>query len=445
VRAAVVAGIALVACGETVTLPPEPTGPIAEVASFPATLDRDLDLIFVVGDSANNDGFHVADAIDTLIGQLTLSTGGLVNLHVGVVSTDMGTAGSLDAAPGAPFGTCAGRGNDGVFQKNGVVMNGPFLVDEDDGMGGRHRNYAGSLADALAQMVKRGPNGCAVEQPLHALRRALEQPANGAFRRPTANLAVLFIGLQDDCSIRDPAFFTEPALGPLSFRCTAQGVACAEDMLVAGSKTGCTARVDSRFVDGIQPFVESITAAQPDRVRVAIAGIVGPRGPVTVDLRKPADGGDAISTLRPPCAIIEPVVSETAQPSVRLASFIDTYGSHGMLAPACSRDQAPQLFDVGRSFKQLFGIACLDTSLLADASSDRRVQPNCEIAEVDGAIVRQLPRCPFTDTDGRCYELVADAACPETPDHLRVRIRRTHPATPTTRVDVRCELRTIPP
>src|SRR4051812_43904309 len=76
------------------------------VAEIPATPNRDLDLLFVVDDSPSmlDKQMNLVTNFPNFINTLNALPGGLPNLHLGVVSTDMGTKGSDVATPGPGIG-----------------------------------------------------------------------------------------------------------------------------------------------------------------------------------------------------------------------------------------------------------------------------------------------------------------------------------------------------
>jgi hypothetical protein len=405
---------------------------VVEVATFPAAPSHELDVLFLIDDSSSADiELNLRTALPAFTGALAAVPGGLPDLHIGVATSDLGTTGSL--APDRPGpeigqvgnGGCAGRGTDGALQHGtaaGAVAD-PFLIDVSDGAGGRTRNYQGALADVLGGMVSVGAGGCGFEQDLRAMQRALA--ATAGFVRPAASLAVVIVGDEDDCSIRDAAVLssTDPVLGPLTsfHRCTQHAVACAEDLDSTGPKTRCASREDSSYLDAIGPIADALRAQKPP-ARVAVAGILGPPQPFAVELRAAPDQ----LALSHACMYTGANGLVAADPAVRLADFVARFGPLGAFTEVCARDLRPQLIEIARTTKQLLGIACLDTARLADTRDLPGVQPACEVHDVRDGLAALLPRCP---ADGDCYELVADdAACPETADHLRVAITRTAPA-----------------
>src|SRR5690606_15398731 len=124
--------------------------------------------------------------------------GGLPNLHLGVISQDLG-AGGLTVG-----GTCAGAGDAGSLLATPRLPgcappDGKFIADVEGGDGGpRITNYAGSLEDTFACIATLGPTGCGFEQHLGSLRRALiDNPGNAGFLRPDAFLAIVIISDED--------------------------------------------------------------------------------------------------------------------------------------------------------------------------------------------------------------------------------------------------------
>jgi hypothetical protein len=180
--------LGLAACGDDAP-PLFADPPKVEVATFPAAPARQLDLLFVIDDSTGMDGPQraLAEQLPVLFGHLAVLPGGLPDLHIGVTTTDLGTTGSGDPeTPGPAIGTagsggCAGSGKDGALVANGAPITGAYVIDEAAGID-RERNYTGELADVVSTMLKVGAGGCGFEQPLHAVRRALSNPANARGR-----------------------------------------------------------------------------------------------------------------------------------------------------------------------------------------------------------------------------------------------------------------------
>ncbi len=172
-----------------------------------------IDVLFVLDDSpavaANTT--RVAAHLDAFADVMATLPGGVPDLHVGVISTDVGTAGGDGSAPHAAIGTggqggCAGTGKAGNLQVNGATITDTYLSDAPFETG-RQRNYTGDMKIVLRQMAYVGAGGCAYTRPLEATRRALAQnPANAGFLRDKAYLVVVHIAAADDCSFGASSF-----------------------------------------------------------------------------------------------------------------------------------------------------------------------------------------------------------------------------------------------
>src|SRR5438270_574700 len=80
---------------------------------------------------------------------LSAIAGGLPNVHIGVVTSDVGTKGAEDSSPGPMIGTgagaCSGTGKAGNLQTSGsTTLTGNFISDVAVSSGGRATNYTGS-------------------------------------------------------------------------------------------------------------------------------------------------------------------------------------------------------------------------------------------------------------------------------------------------------------
>jgi hypothetical protein len=144
---------------------------------IPLYVNRKLDVLFVIDNSPAMVP-HV-DNVKTNLGRLAdilrAQTGGLPDLRLGVVTTDLADDAKL-------------RGTSG--------LTGNFIVDLVGPDGVRLHNYDGDLADVVARLTDVGTVG-ADPQPLGAARRAFENPMNRSFLRTEAFTAVYFISASD--------------------------------------------------------------------------------------------------------------------------------------------------------------------------------------------------------------------------------------------------------
>ena len=148
----------------------------------------------------------------------------LVDLHVGVIDTDMGTE-------GYPVQTCrdARDGDDAILQHRasgavaGCAEQYPSFLTWGEG------SDSEAFASDFECIATLGTGGCGFEQQLRAARQALTTHAvaggaNEGFLREDSLLAILVVTDEDDGSIRQDIanasdlFNTQLALGPLNLR-----------------------------------------------------------------------------------------------------------------------------------------------------------------------------------------------------------------------------------
>ncbi|CAN5733344.1 hypothetical protein BH11MYX3_BH11MYX3_19100 [soil metagenome] len=333
-------------------------------------------------------------------------------------------------------GGCADHGKDGAYLTSGAPVTGSFLV-ESFGL----INYTGSRHDAIAQMVRVGSSGCGFEQPLASAVRALSNGQGNGFRRIDANLLVLVVTDEDDCSIRDPAMFSgaESVLGPLdSFRCTRFGITCDEPIDTLGEKHGCHARIDSPYIEDVSLLVDQIAKSAIDPSQLAVGVIAGTPEPVVVEQRSSPGGGSPIAALQHSCSS-NGGGTIAADPGVRLLDATQQLGSHGAFESICSANLRPALTGLARMASQMFGVACLDSTKLLDVSLEPGIQPACTAVEIRDGNVNDLPQCP---ADGDCFDIISDfVACAMPGERLRFVVNYVVPPTARTYIRARCEVR----
>jgi hypothetical protein len=407
-------------------------GDLQEINAIRAIPNRDLDILFVIDNSPSmlEEQQSLATNFPLMIDALSTLDGGLPNLHIGVVTSDLGTSGSRTGA-GPSIGGCNSSMDGNLVPVDGSHR---FLSDVDDGAGGRTTNYTGELRDAFAQLAAVGDQGCGFEQHLGAMHRALDDnPMNAGFLRPDANLAIVVLADEDDCSVADTAFFgSDPALGTLqSFRCFRFGVECDEDTDTVGAKTHCHPATPSPYLDDVQPFADFLVSLKGDARKVMVAGVLGDPSPVAVELVPPPNSTTPELALAHSCTYGG---TQTADPAVRIAAFLDAFPGRSRLTSICNPDLSDAIADIGMSAKGLMGDPCLTPDVLPDT---------CEVTDVRDSAPDDpihLPRC--ADGGTTCFDIIPDtSACPNTPDHLRVQIQRGVDPTADTWTHIRCQPR----
>jgi hypothetical protein len=423
-RSWIVCGLALVssACAERELGRAEPETCAEEQRHVPITSNRSLDILFVVDDSGSmgEEQSSLATNFHRFVSVLENLNGGLPNLHIGVVSTDAG------AGPFAITG-CSGDGDDGMLSVPSTCA-GPtdaYLEDVAVAGGTRQQNYAGSLADTFACMAQIGTRGCGFEQPLEAMKRALDG-RNPGFLRPDAYLLVVIITDEDDCSASDTALFdpSNGALGPLSsFRCFEQGVRCDPDQArTPGVKAACEPRSGSPYAAEVAAYADFLRGLKPDPTQVMVAGIFGDPDSVEVEL----DQGGPV--LAPSCTS----PSGRADPPVRLASFLERFPQRNTRTSICNEDLSEALELIALRAQSLAGPPCLQGELDQDPQMPG-LQYDCVMTEVFGLNTDQheeriMPACsqlPPAPAELPCWHFEPnEVSCGDTPTGMAVVFER---------------------
>ncbi|HZL17090.1 MAG TPA: hypothetical protein VFG23_05030 [Polyangia bacterium] len=133
---------------------------------------------------------------------------GLPNIHVAVVSSDLGAPSDLQTSI-----ACTATGDGGLFQStprgtctDTTLTPGATFISNVDGQA----NYTGSLQDVFGCIAQLGESGCGFEHQLASVARALgadgspAPTANAGFLRDDAELAIVLLTNEDDCSATPP-------------------------------------------------------------------------------------------------------------------------------------------------------------------------------------------------------------------------------------------------
>lgn len=465
------ARLALLACLAGCTdrtlasVPPRPSG--EQRQEIPFSTNRDIDILFVVDDSdsmAQEQGSLARNFPEFV--RVLESIGDLPDLHLGVISSDVGT-------PPHDGGPCTGDGDDGALQ----VLDGcPPLTDgnrfivniaDPDAPGGRRINFTTlTMAEQFACMAQLGHEGCGFEQHFESMRRALDG-RNPGFLRDDAFLAVIFIQDEDDCSAHDTEVFDpdDPSLGLLaSFRCFEYGVRCdPDDPRAPGPRQDCVPRDDSPYIEPVADYVDFLRSLKADPSRVLVAGIAGAAGPVSVAVEDPMTGRlwtPPVCTLCPgggsDCELSTALVQ--ARPTVRLHALLDAFPQRSTFQDLCAYDPSIDDIDLSGALVQIaallrraLGTPCIAGALFDTDPATDGVQPQCSVSDI--IHLRQpdqreqlLSRCDGSALscdgdlpDPPCYRFEDNPECGTETD-LAIVIERCEQPPDDTTVVVRCAL-----
>lgn len=414
---------------------------------IPVNLNRDIDILWVIDNSGSmeQEQGSLARNFPEFVNVLESIEGGLPNIHMGVVSSDMGTA------PHEIDDKCEGSDN-GVLQ----TLDCPALADgaryiEDVAVGDegeRQRNYGGDLAEQFSCMAQLGTNGCGFEQHLGAMRAALENDdENAGFLREEAFLAVIFIQDEDDCSTRSNDIFggaggddRDSEFGEYSsYRCFEYGTACEpESERTTGPRDNCVPDDDSQYIESVGTYIEFLQTIKDDPSKVIVAEITGPTEPVQVE-----EDPDSQNQLwvEPACVVCpgggddcsasfgsEGEALVAAAPAIRMRAFLDGFPQRSTYQDICSYNQ--ELGDVDLSgglqqiallLKRVVGNPCIEGNLAEPIE--------CRVSDVRNLNLddeEEFPIQSCDDDDPPCFRLVEDQSC-NTETDLALEIDRGDP------------------
>jgi hypothetical protein len=459
IRVGVAIAMVSSSCGGDDTIYDPQIPEMQKVAELAQTPDRSLDLLLVLDDSVGmvERQRSLAMGLPTLLDQLAAGLGGPLDLHVGVITTDMGTRAAESPTPAPPTGQpgqggCSGSGKAGVLQTFNATLTGTdrFLRDVALAGGGREQNYTGTLAATLAALTSAGGAGCGFEQPLAAMRAALDgNPMNAGFVRPDAVLGVIFLGDEDDCSAKTTQLFSpsSPTLGPLSsFRCARFGVTCQEggktpdEMAEAGAKSTCGANPRSDLIAEIGQYSDFLRATKADHRRVVVAGIVGPPEPLAVELRPPGGGGSAAPALAHACTYTQVGGVSVADPAPRMSDFLDNFEERSARPSICEADLSGGTGEIADLLRRAMGSACV-AGRLADVNPKLEGQQlDCFVYDDVSGATSTFGACADDPAARPCWRLEEDPALCKSGSRLKLVVERDAAPDPKTVTHMSCVL-----
>ncbi len=351
--------VALVACTE-------PTGEAitsrVEQLAWPIYVPRKLDVLFVV-DNSPAMAAHEATWRENqraMMDVLSTIEGGLPNIHIGVVTTDLGARGH-DGVEGTDAAGCTASGDRGELRTSANVQ-GRFIADSPIADGMRLRNFTGSLGDAFASIANVGTQGCAYVQPLEAMEHALgANVANAGFLRPDAHLLVVFATPNDDCSFAHGGF----AIGSAEI-----------------NAHECVTR-DADLVD-VAHYEAFLRSLKTDPSKIMVTGIMGPSEPYQL-----SDGPEGLQ-VAPSCTYGD----ASALPALRLKELLDRFPNRSTYSTICQRNWADALSVFASVGHPPIANRCFESFPFDSEPAIEGLQPVCSVTHRDaGGGEDVLPRC----------------------------------------------------
>ena len=454
-----IAAVGLLAgCPDRSVSKPDVSQGRVEYKDIPVTVNRDIDILFIVDDSPSmlDKQTNLKANFPNFINVLNTIEGGLPNVHIGVTTSDLGSKGADDASPGPGIGTgpgmCSGNGKAGNLQTYGsTAITGTFISDIKDNTGMRQVNYTGTLADAFTQIASAGANGCGFEQHIEAAKRALNNnPANAGFLRQSAYLAIIIVGDEDDCSMSHSTLIGPDTntLGPLqSFRCTRFGIICDQGgadqnaMNQVGPKGMCHSADDGLYLTKIPDYVNFFKGLKADPNSVIVAAIAGVTTPFEVELRAPVGSTQQIPALTHSCTYTDSSGgTEVADPAVRFKQLIDSFPNRSTFSTICQQDLSGGLQLIAELLKAVIGSPCIDGTLADVDPNTPGPQYDCSVSDVTNfgktnQMETVLPACnnagtPASSTNTPCWAIETDTANCSAGQHLTLKIERNNTTPP---------------
>jgi len=312
-----------------------------------------LDLLFMIDDSPSmsEEQANLARNFPRLIDALKKLPAGFPDLHLGVVSSDMG------AGAAAIAGRCGSSlGDRGVLQVRGGCgldeTKGRYLVSQN---GGADNNFTGDIAEVFACMANLGTNGCGFEHQLQSVRMALSGfvADNAGFLRNDAHLAVVYITDEDDCSVPANSSLFENLNSngqDSSLRCSLAGHVCngkappAEVFSTPLANCGAAPDGGGKLIP-VQTFVDEMKQLRTQSVSVSVIG----GWPADVSNADYAIGYDPNSDYANLLGSLPICKSANGKAVVelRMKQFVDAFGPAGQIMSICQDDFSNAMAQIG--------------------------------------------------------------------------------------------------
>jgi hypothetical protein len=359
-----------------------------------ATLGRKIDLLFMVDDSSEMDTgqANLKASLPALMDVLKGLPGGLPDLHVAVVTSDMG------AGDGSSIMGCSVTGDGGVFRfqatggcaSTGLDRGATFLTST-GGINPQTNFGQQDITAVLQCIITVGANGCGFEHQLASVARALGADGspppqeNQGFLRLDAVLAIVLLTNEDDCSAPAGSALFDPTSSQLSsmfgptenFQCNEWGHLCtppgggaqvrpsrfapnnlATDVVTyspAGGPNNCVSSEAQGMLSpvGAGGFADRIRALKTDpRNQILVAALAGPPTEYTVTWRTaPTTDTGPWPQMKHSCGGQASTIG-FADPGVRIHQFVSQF-ANGLFDTYCQADYTSALGTMAGKLSQL--------------------------------------------------------------------------------------------
>jgi hypothetical protein len=426
--------------------------------TFSNKINNELDVLFMIDNSSS-----MTEMQTKLYNQLPLFMQVLEslqtppNLHVAVVSSDMGAPGDSSAAI-----MCTTTGDDGQFQSmprgtctsTSLTSGDTFISDDGSGV----VNFSDpSIATVFQCIALLGDKGCGFEHQLASIDRALGadgSPApsmNANFLRPEAYLGIVMLTNEDDCSapantklysLNGGEQNISNSLGPINnYRCNEWGHLCndpsgtqmmpplrppANAMGSAAQPTldmtACISNdTSTSLLTPVSRFVSDIKALKtdPDN-QILVAAIAAPATPYTVAWIPPSGGqntqpGELWPEVWHSCgamggADVNPEATQVTtdgsfgDPGVRIAQFVSAF-QNNVLASICDPSYAASVQAIATKLGGLFGPPCITQKIRNDSNGNPMCTATLEVENNNVYTNTNISNCNANGNKAPCWTL----------------------------------------
>jgi hypothetical protein len=443
---------------------------------IPGKLNTKMDVLFMIDNSSSMMFMQqkLAAQLPTFFQVLQQLPNGLPDLHVAVVSSDMGAPGDSTSGIG-----CTAQGDNGNFQympgaaatcTSTTLAQGATFISDGNGT----MNFTDPIETVLQCISQIGSYGCGFEHQLASIDRALgsdsfsasgapQPPAGNAnFLRSDAYLGIVILTNEDDCSA--PANTTIYSLnggtssltnpdGPmLNYRCNGgpRGAHYCKDssgnMIIPpltppasatgdppilnltdcqdNETTGTSALVPvSQYVSDIRKL-----KSDPDN-QILVAAITAPAAPYSVEWVPPSSPPPGASgELWPevlhscgakggadvnPMATQNPTDGSFGDPGVRISQFVKAF-PNSVLASICDANYRASMTAIATKLGALIKPPCVVGTLQRDLQGQPACTVTSHLGDSTGKVTDvKVQECAENGGTAPCWILGTDAsACP---------------------------------
>jgi len=435
------------ACNAQPLQRPDPAVVAIQHQTFQQAVNRKLDLIFMIDNSSSMAPLqaqmtkNLPDFMNVLKDQ---ATGGLPDVHIGVISSDLGAGRSL--VPG-----CMRRGGDqGSFQaagKNPVGCTPPadkYIIDSINPDGSRATNFgAGDITDVFSCIALLGQNGCGFESQFGSVLSAVgpAPPGNEGFLRDDAYLAIVMLTNEDDCTVPSDSDLFDPNMtnpvtdkyGALqSYRCTEFGIKCDQPMPHTSPATpqvltNCASAEDGRLLK-VADFVNQLKASRQDSSKILFAAIaaLATKGAGTT-----ASPFEAVRELTVSPSMVggvpAPILNHvpgcegySGDAALRIWDAVTALG--GVFQSICQDNYSGAMQVIAQTINKKLLPSCIEGKIASDAAGNAHCHVVDRTFGADGKTYTDvnLEACAANGNVPPCWSLEEGGKCPANSHQLKV-------------------------